>query len=291
MALESEASANIADVVGGISDTTQLPVLPSALPHLLNVLDDPDADSCVLAEIIQHFPSIAVRLIALVNSAWCAPMEQITSIERACTHLGLGLVRTISMSLAIMAPFNPSRCTEFKAETYWCSTFLVADGAARLAACVDNGVDLSAETARAAGLFHNLGLLWLADALPLETETALATARAEDISLNEALRDSCKTDVCQIGGILGRAWGLPEDLVAAMERRNDPSFEGNGWEIATLVRGATEIVAEVISEDPSPAADRRLGQLAIDPDDHDRVKGKLADKLEDTVNLARTLGT
>ncbi len=291
MAPESDAAVNITDIVGGISDTTQLPVLPTALPHLLNVLDDPDADSGVLAEIIEHFPSIAVRLIALVNSAWCAPVEQITSIERACTHLGLGLVRTISMSLAIMAPFNPARCSEFKSETYWCSTFLVADGAARLAACVDNGAGLSPETARAAGLFHNLGLLWLADALPLETEMALAASRAEDISLNEALRDSCKTDICQIGGILGRAWGLPGDLVAAMEHRNNPAFDGSGWEIAALVRGATEIVAEVISEDPSPAVDHHLGRLAIDPNDQDRVKGQLVNKLEYTVNLARTLGT
>jgi len=289
VALESNASANFADIVGKISDNTQLPVQPSALPHLLNVLDDPDADSGALAGIIEHFPSIAVRLIALVNSAWCAPVERITSIERTCTHLGLGLVRTISMSLAVMAPFNPSRCPEFRSETYWCSTFLVANGAASLASSVSNNVDLSPETVRTAGLFHNLGLLWLADTLPLETETALAASRAEDVSLNEALRNSCGTDICQIGGILGRAWDLPGDLVAAMEHRNNPTFDGNGWEIATLVRGATEIVAEVIGEDPSPAADRHLGRLALGPDDYDRVKEELADKLEETANLAKTL--
>lgn len=276
-------------ILGQISDKAQLPVQSSALPELLQVMADPDIDARQLARIIERFPSIAVRLIALVNSAWYAPIEPISSVERACTHLGFNLVRTVSMSLAVMAPFNPSRCADFESETYWCTTFLVADSAARLTACVKNGQELSADTARAAGLFHNLGLLWLAETMPLETAMAMAAAQSEGIGLNDALRDYCRTDVCEVGGLLGRAWGLPDELVAAMAHRKNPEYQGNGWEVAALVQTATEIVDAVICGDREPVMDGRLERLAIDRSDRDSVLASVVAKLDETLDMTRTL--
>lgn len=276
-------------IIGQISDKAQLPVQSSALPYLLQVMGDPDIDARKLAEIIERFPSIAVRLIALVNSAWYAPIEPITSVEHACAHLGFNLVRTVSMSLAVMAPFNPNRCAEFESETYWCTTFLVADSAAKLTACVKNGEELSPDTARAAGLFHNLGLLWLAEAMPLETATAMVAAQSKGIGLNDALRDCCRTDACEVGGLLGRAWGLPDDLVAGMEHRNNPEYEGNGWEVAALVQSATEIVDAVICGDREPAIDSRLERLKIDRSDRDKVLASVVAKLDETLDMTRTL--
>ena len=181
-----------------ISDATQLPTQPSALPFLLRALTDPSTDTRKIAGTIERFPSIAARVVSLVNSAWSAPIEPITSIERACTHLGSRLVRTVSMSLAVMAPFDTTRCPGFDSESYWCNTFLVADSAAQLIACAETDRDLSPDTVRAAGLFHNLGLLWLADNMPEQTARAIAVAERDGVDLNELLRDYCKTDSCVI---------------------------------------------------------------------------------------------
>lgn len=286
---ETADTVDTTGIIGQISETAQLPVQPSALPYLLQALGDPDIDAHKLAGIIERFPSIAVRLIALVNSAWYAPIDPITSVERACAHLGFNLVRAVSMSLAVMAPFNPSRCTEFESETYWCTTFLVAESAATLTSCAKKVEGLSPDTARAAGLFHNLGLLWLADTMPLETAMAMVAAHGAGLGLNNALRECCRTDACEVGGLLGRAWRLPDDLVAAMEHRNNPEYQGRGWEVAALVQSATGIVDAVIRGDMEPATDRGLERLEINRSDRDSVLTEVAAKLDQTMDMTRTL--
>lgn len=284
-----EYAGNTSGINEQISEATQLPTQPSALPYLLQALGDTDVDVGELAKIVERFPSISVRLVSLVNSAWSAPVEPITSIERACAHLGLRLVRTVSISLAVMAPFDPTRCPEFESETYWCNTFLVADSAAQLTACARIDENLSPETARAAGLFHNLGLLWLADNMPQATARAMAVAQSEGADLNNALRDCCRTDACQVGGLLGRAWGLPDDLVAAMEHRSNPEYDGIGWQVAALVRTAAEIVDAVTRGDQEAAIDDNLGRLAIDAKDRNDILADVAAKLDVTLELTRTL--
>jgi HD-like signal output (HDOD) protein len=89
----------------------------------------------------------------------------VTSLEATCSRLGLGVVRSTSIALAISAPFNPAKCPSFDLEYYWCSVLLTAEAASRLAAESSSKHEFEPATARAAGLLHNLGLLWLVDRL------------------------------------------------------------------------------------------------------------------------------
>lgn len=272
-----------------ISDETQLPTQPSALPFLVQALADTEIDVRDVAESIERFPNIAARLVSLANSAWSAPVEPITSIERTCAHLGLRLVKTVSMSLAVTAPFDTVRCPEFDSEMYWCNTFLVADSAAHLTVHADAGQTVLPEVVRTAGLFHNLGLLWLADKMPQPTAEALAVVKDEGIELNTALRDYCNTDAGVIGGLLGRAWGLPDDFVAAMEHCGNTEYEGTGWQIAALVGVATGIVSAATRGEQVLANDSNLDRLDIEPGDCDEILGRVLSKLSETLELTRTL--
>lgn len=272
-----------------LAEATQLSMPPEALPKLMEALGNSELGPSELARIIEQFPSIGARLVALVNSAWSAPVEPMLSIERACSHLGLRLVHSVSISLAVMAPFDPTRCPGFESEIYWCNTFLVADSAAQLAACANTDGVLSPDTARTAGLFYNLGLLWLADNFPRETERALITAREEGIDINESLRVYCGTDACQMGGRLGRAWGLPQGLVAAIEHRCNPEYDGIGWQVASLLQSATGIVNAVTSGEEESAIEVSSGRLIIDANDHDKIVANVAARFGETLELAKSL--
>lgn len=272
-----------------LAEDTQLSMPPEALPKLMEALGDSEIGPRELANIIEQFPSIGARLVSLVNSAWSAPVEPILSIERACAHLGLRLVHSVSISLAVMAPFDPGRCRSFESEIYWCNTFLVADSAAQLAVCANTDNMLLPETARTAGLFHNLGLLWLADNFPEETERALLAARDDGIDLNESLRVFCRADACQIGGRLGRAWGLPQGLIAAIEHRCNPDYDGVGWQVASLLQSATGIVNAVTSGTDDSVVDSSLERLTIDARDRDKVVANIVARFDDTLELAKSL--
>ena len=143
--------------------TLQLPSMPAGAPYLLKSLTDESIDFVELASVVEKFPGIAGKLISLVNSAWSAPASEVTSLEATCSRLGLGVVRSTSIALAVASPFNSTRCPSFDLEYYWCSVLLTADAASRLVAVSSSKHEFEPATARAAGLLHNLGLLWLAD--------------------------------------------------------------------------------------------------------------------------------
>ena len=262
---------------------------PSALPCLLRALDDETIDARSIGQTVERFPDIAARLVSLANSAWCAPVEPITTVERACAQLGLRLVRSVSLSLAIMAPFDATRCAGFAPKTFWSDTLLVAETAAEIASRIGIGSDLRPETARAAGLFYNLGLLWFADQLPEMTADAIASAGDDFAAIDASLRNCCGIDSREVGGLLGRAWQLPHVLVSAMENCGNPDYCGDDWQPAAVIRAAIRVTRSTRCDaqvaPPVPDSDR----LAICASDWDEFTANATAKLKEIEELVESL--
>ncbi len=217
-------------VASPLAKEPTLPVLSPGLPYLLTALGDEDIDMETLATAIRCFPSIAGRLIALANSAWVSPKRPVISLLDACALLGLRMVRCVSFALAVARPFDPSRCPGFNAERYWCTALLTAEGATLLSHHLDT---CHPDTAHTAGLLHNLGLMWLADAWPTQTAAALQAVAADpSLDLAAALRATTGSDYCVSGGQLSEAWRLPETLIAAIRYHRTPEYRGLHWQYA-----------------------------------------------------------
>lgn len=270
-------------------NSKQIPVLPPGAPALLTSLTDPSIDFMQMAEIIGRYPSIAARLISLANSAWSAPVSEITSLEMACARLGFDIVRSTSIALAVAAPFDPNRCPAFAADYYWTSALLAADGSSWLTPyCTSIGIE--SPTARAAGLLHNLGLLWLADQLPREVQQAIELSREHETTyLREALREIIGVDYCEAGRRLGEAWKLPEVLVNAMAHHADDDFQERMGGIASLVGLASSMVSALQRETDWSPPDSRLNTLGINAANAEKVLQRLAGQLVKTQELAKTL--
>ena len=146
----------------------RLPVFPPAMPYLLRELDNDELSYTAIAALLERFPTIAVRLISLANSAWSSPVSPIASLPDACARLGLNVVRSVSIAVAIAGPFNPNRCKHFSARRFWTSALLTAECASQLA----NNTKVPTQYARTAGLLHNLGLIWMAEYLSVATDRA-----------------------------------------------------------------------------------------------------------------------
>ena len=273
-----------------ISDDTRLPAQPSALPVLLQALADEEIEYGELATVIGQFPSIVARLLSLANSAWSAPRMPITTLEWACTHLGLVLIRSVSISLAVSAPFNLMRCPGFDPRRFWYSAFLVADGAEWLAIHWENAATLEPRTLHTAGLLHNLGLLWLAENLSDDLMRAFELAAADEaLSVNEALRQTCGTDVGTVSGCLARAWELPGILVSAMEHHGNSDYMEEGWEAAAFLGAAADMMSAVRHGQDCPAEAPLLDRLDISLSDRQDVFVKMQDSSDATSDLAGAL--
>ncbi len=238
----------------------RIPVLPPGAPYLLQALADDDLGFAEIARAIEHVPSVAARLLALANSAWSAPITPVTSLEAACSRLGLQVVRSASVALAISQPFNPARCPPFNGCVFWGTALLSAEAASRLAERV---MPTDMATARTAALLANLGLIWLADALPKETAAALSIA--EELapgSLNEVLRQHCGLGFDEAGALLADAWKLPEPLQAALAQQYSPPPDATP--LTDLVANATRLVGIVRRNIEWTRSDQQLSTMGID---------------------------
>lgn len=201
-------------------DLTRVPVLPAGIGDLIAALGGADMTNSQLAAVIEQYPSIALRLLALANSAWSAPAHAITALDQACGRLGYKVVRSVAIALAVSAPFDHARCPAFDGRRFWCRALLSADIAEWLSAKGGHfsGPDpITPGGMRSAALVRDLGLLWLADGMPLACHAALTEcAQAPQLALASALRQHCGTDHHQTGSQLAEAWHLPRLLAVAM---------------------------------------------------------------------------
>ena len=269
-------------------DSKRLPVLPPGTPYLLKSLTDESMDFHRLSLTIERFPTIAARLIALANSAWSSPVSPVTSLEAACARLGFSVVRSTSIALAVSSPFNPSRCPAFDAPRFWCRALLVADVSSWLAQATEAGP--SPETARASGLLHNLGLLWMADQLPQDTHQVLQQHNAAPAGqLGQLLIDRLGFDYADAGGLLGETWGLPGPLVTAMAHHREPPASFSQEDSVFFVSHAVSMAQAAEQQTPWALPDSAQPTLDISPADASRLFAQVATQLTITRELAQTL--
>lgn len=270
----------------------KLPVPFKNIQVLLQILGEEYLDYRKLAVEIGYYPSITARLICLANSSWSSPSMPISDIEQACLRLGTSVVRSVSIAMVIANSFDPGRCKRFDVERFWLSSMLVAEAAALLTAKLPALLKetFNDRTAHTAGVLHLIGLLWLADNLPLETSQALQQVVIDNtISLNEALQQTVKTDYCQVGGWIGEQWNMPEPLVIAMQYHRDSNYQGAFWEIAILMGIATKLVAAVISHVEQAPEITACEHLQISREDQEKTYARILAKLEPTLELSRML--
>ncbi len=267
-----------------------IPVLPPDISILIKSLTDDSVSFSQLANALELYPSIAARLIAIANSAWSGPIEEITSLEIACARLGFNIVRSISIALAVAAPFDPNRCPGFDAKRFWTTSLLAAEGAVFLATSSPS-INIQTATARAAGMMHNLGILLLADRLPIEmNESIKLVQKQEYIHLGDALQFMLGFNHCDAGQILGQNWKLPKILIDAMAHQtvaDNPQEPVS--ETANLIRLTASMVSSLQQGRSWPLPEDPLEKLQITTINAARVFERLSDQLEPLQKTANNL--
>ncbi|MCB1801726.1 MAG: HDOD domain-containing protein [Gammaproteobacteria bacterium] len=265
--------------------TDRVPVLPPGVPFLIQVLQDDDLDFREVARAIEHVPSIAARLLALANSAWSSPISPVMSLDAACSRLGLRVVRTASIALAVSQPFNPARCPPFDGSTFWTSALLNAEAASALSEAV---VRDQLSVARTAGLLSNLGLVWLAESLPAQTGEALRLAAGTAFGgLNDVLADQCGIGYDEAGALLAEAWNLPPVLRDAIAHQFHPRDDASP--LCRVVSAAARMAGTLRHDQPWERPDEGLSAIGMEMEQQLTVFDRLADSKTRTADMAKVL--
>lgn len=230
-----------------------LPTLPNDVSHLVRALADESLDEKALGDILAVHPTMVSHLLALANSTWAAAGEQVASIEQVCATLTANAVRSVSIGLAVMKPFNPASCPAFDLQRYWSTAMLVAQAAVELAEQTPAGrLDVAfPQTMRTVGIMHNIGLICIANHKPQELQAAFALKQNRpEFELRRLLYEMLQIDYCEIGAYLAASCGVPAALVAGIRKHRDLAYRGTDFEYALLAGAAVRWVGSLFKRQP-----------------------------------------
>ncbi len=276
-----------------LSQPIQLPSLAKNIHVLMQSLADDNLTYLQLAEVLKHYPDITARLLFLANSSWSAPISPISSVEQACSRLGTSIVKSVSIAITIASSFDTRRCPRFSTVHFWTTSMVVAEGARLLVSKLPVSTPCSKleQTAQTAGVLHNLGVLWLADNFPADTDKALHKMADESppLSFSDSLRQCTGTDYCEVGGLLAKHLQLPDVLAAAMQYHLNSDYQESSWEMALLIGEVAKMASALHRQTGELHPNIRLEKLGIDSATHQLIFQQLSKNFEKNRQLAKTL--
>ncbi len=197
------------------SNRITLPTLPEVALRVRDAAESETSTAREIADIVATDAAVSARLLQVANSALYRGTTSIDSIQVAVTRLGVRMVRTLVVSLAMQGLFQPtSDAVDRRFRKIWEHSVEVAAICRVLARLQPH---LNTEEAMLAGLIHNIG------ALPI-----LVHAQSKDnFSQNEAALD---TLIARLGPIVGtqilETWSFSPALVAVTQHNNNFDYDG-----------------------------------------------------------------
>lgn len=212
----------------------QFPILPESAIKIRSTANNPNCNARDLARIIETDPALAARILKLANSAMFAGLTEIRDLTHALGRLGSVMVVAVAMAAAGKESFRSANPVHNSLlEEAWRHSLFAAALGKNLGrrAGVQEGEGFLACLLHCAGIPI---LLTVAEAL-------VQTGRMALPPLN-LLREALRSLMPLAGSKLLAKWGLPEQLVGAVQFQDAPGQAPSEFEkLAALVALAREV--------------------------------------------------
>ncbi len=188
----------------------ELPSMPDMAMRIAKVINNPDTDSEDIARVIQADPTVAARLVSVVNSAAYRGQSTINSIADAVTRLGRNVIHNLVISFALGSLFRSRSITlQSRMHSQWkhaCHVAAISNELGRVTP------GKSADHALLCGLVHDIG------ALPIISSARSHPEIAENSQILDQTIDNLKAEV---GAMVLRKWGFADDFIHAALHSED----------------------------------------------------------------------
>ena len=188
-----------------VKDVDDLPAIPAIVSKVVSMLDDVDADSDAIADLMLSDQVLAARVIRVVNSPLYRPNSEITSVKRALLFLGFKSVREMILTSYFVGAFK-GRKESFDIKLFWMHSFNVG----AISKCMAGMVGYrDAEKANLVGIIHDIGKVFLGHYFKDEYGDMLAMISGKPYTTYEAEVEVFGTSHCEVGLCLAQRWNFP----------------------------------------------------------------------------------
>ncbi len=194
----------------------RMPSLPTSVTKVLEICNRPDTSPNDLNRVISLDPVLTGQVLKLINSAYYALPNRITSLTRAIIMLGINTVKNLALATSVLSSFKDRMpCRKLTMDEFWAHSLGVGVIAKTLASIA--GVSASEqETYFVAGLLHDLGKIPLANKFPKEYDQVVEKAGNNGACLVECEQEIFGIDHLHVGGMIADKWKLNNDMKSAI---------------------------------------------------------------------------
>jgi HD-like signal output (HDOD) protein len=192
------------------NNTLELPSMPDITMRIAKVIKAPNSDSEDIAHVVQADPTVAARIISVVNSAAYRGRQPIDNLPDAVTRLGRSTTHNLVISFALGKLFTShSKVLRQRMLDLWKHLSYVAPICHELAQVTPG---LENDQALLCGLLHDIGALAILGAATNKPELT------EDPEQLDLIINRLKGEV---GAMVLRKWEFPDYFVQAALHAED----------------------------------------------------------------------
>jgi putative nucleotidyltransferase with HDIG domain len=201
-----------------IDGVVTLPSMPEVVTRLLQMLDDPNCALGEVARTISLDPSISLKTLRLVNSAYYGLGQEVTTVEHAVVLLGGKVIKNLALTATVFDTMGG--CADlFLRHCVGCGVAMKS-----LHHCTPlAGLVESADEAFVIGLLHDIGKVILSEYLPEKMEEVAVRLETERVPWFRLERAIIGADHAALGGRLAYHWKLPERVVYGVAGHHQPT--------------------------------------------------------------------
>jgi HD-like signal output (HDOD) protein len=213
-----------------------IPPCPHVILDFMEEMRRDDPDFRKLSGLVSSDAALAAAVIKTANSPIYGLRVKATTVQQACTYLGLRSTALLISGLLLRRAFPVEKSQAM--EALWQSSTETAASAATLARMF-SGVDH--DTAYTYCLFRDCGQAVLLQAYPDYTPFVDGSARAGAAPLTAAEDARYPVNHARVGAQLAHSWGLPDALCEAIRHHHAYAEAGSGK--LRLPQGSARLIA------------------------------------------------
>lgn len=239
----SSARYTDAEIQRRIESCPKLGSLGSINRALSSLVNSEQSLNSQIAEIIRRDPSLAARLLRMVNSVYFGLSTRVNNIEEAVFFLGLRQIRELSMATPVIEELEK---IQQKAQHVlpWKDLWSHSIGTAMLTREILASTPLliDDDTDYLVGLLHNIGKVVMASAFPEELQILLTVPARDPADFCRIERELIGWDHARIGAHYLSRHKIADEIITAVLYHNHPADAPRHQHFAAAVQVADHVV-------------------------------------------------
>lgn len=204
------------DIDQMLDEVVTLPSLPDTVAQLNQMLTDPDCSMAEVAKTISLDPSIALKTLRLVNSAYYGLGQEVKTVDHAVVMLGAKVIKNLVLTATVFETFEGGmdRFLEHCISCGVAMKVIAAHGPLKR----ELG---SPDEAFVFGLLHDIGKVIFRQFIPDQCDDVATLVAEKHIPWREAELQVLGVDHASLGGRLAQKWKLNRSIIAAIAFHHD----------------------------------------------------------------------